>query len=110
MFYNIRFIPHGRLCHRVLQFLDNLLVVVLSDGNMPFLVLPVVVAACQMDNTECAVCIVMGYHASLLESCHCSVEVCRSGGYHLQHAPGAFLSRDECLPFLLTEQEGMNRS
>ena len=67
-FYNIRFIPHNRLCHRVLQFLDDLHVVVLSDSNMPFRVFTVVVAACQMDDAECAVGIVVGYHASLLES------------------------------------------
>lgn len=77
---------------------------------MSLRVLSVVVAACQMDDAECAVRIVMGYHASLLENCHCAVEVCRSGGYHLQHAPGVFLSREERMPLLLTEQEGMNCS
>ena len=104
----IFFVPHCRLCHRVLQILDDLSVVVLSDGNMPFRVFSVMVAACQVDDAECTVGIVMGYHASLLESCHRAVEVCRSGRYHLQHAPGIFLSREECLPFLLTKQEGMN--
>lgn len=77
---------------------------------MSLLVLSVVVATCQVDDAECAVRIVMGYHASLLESCHRAVEVCRSGGYHLQHAPWVFLSREERLPLLLTEQEGMNCS
>ncbi len=77
---------------------------------MSLRVLSVVVATCQVDDAECAVRIVMGYHASLLENCHCAVEVCWSGGYHLQHAPGVFLSREERLPLLLTEQEGMNCS
>lgn len=36
---------------------------------MSLRVLSVVVATCQMDDAECAVRIVMGYHASLLESC-----------------------------------------
>ena len=108
MVYNIRFIPRCRLCHRVLQVLDDLLVVVLSDGNMSFRVLSVVVAACQMNDTECAVGIVVDYHASLLESCHCAVEVCRSGRYHLQNAPGVFLSREDCLSFPLSQQEGMD--
>ena len=75
---------------------------------MSLRVLSVVVATCQVDDAECAVRIVMGYHASLLESCHRAVEVCWSGGYYLQHAPGVFLSREERLPLLLTEQEGMN--
>ena len=66
------------------------------------------VTACQMDDTECTVGIVMGYKTSLLQNCHCAVEVCRSGRYHLQHAPGVFLSREECLSFLLTKQEGVN--
>ena len=108
--YNIRLVPHCCLRHYVLQLLDNLHVVVLSDGDMSFRVLSVMVAACQMDDAECAVGVVMGYHASLLESCHCAVEVCRSGRYHLQHAPGIFLSREECVSFLLTKQEGMNCS
>ena len=77
---------------------------------MSFRVLSVVVAACQVDDAECAVRIVMGYHASLLENCHCAVEVRRSGRDHLQHAPGVFLSREERMPLLLTEQEGMNCS
>lgn len=84
--------------------------VVLGDGNVSFWVLPIVVATCQVDDAEGTIDIVMGYHASLLESCHCAVEALRSGGYHLQHAPGVFLSREECLSFLLTEQEGMNCS
>lgn len=108
--YNIRLIPHRRLRHRVLQCLDKLHVVVLIDGDISLRVLPVVVAACQMDNTECAVGVVMGYKTSLIQNCHCAVEVCRSGGYHLQHAPGVFLSREERVSFLLTEQEGMNCS
>ena len=108
--YNIRFVPHSRLCHRILQILYYLLVIVLSDCNVPFWVLPVVVATCQVNDAKCAVGIVMGYNASLLESCHRAVEVCWSGGYHLQHAPGVFLSREERLPLLLTEQEGMNCS
>ena len=82
-FYNIRFVPHSSLCHRVLQLLYYLLVIILGDGNVSLWVLPVVVAACKMDDAECAVGIVMGYQASFLESCHCAVEVCRSGGYHL---------------------------
>ena len=110
MVYNIRLVPRNCLCHRVLQVLDNLLVVVLSDGDMPFRVLSVVVAACKVDDAEGTVGIVVGYQASHLENCQYAVEVCRSGGYHLQHAPWAFLSREERLPFLLTEQEGMNRS
>ena len=77
---------------------------------MSLRVLSVVVATCQVDDAECAVRIVIGYHASLLESCHRAVEVCRSSGYYLQHAPGVFLSREERLPLLLTEQEGMNCS
>ena len=84
--------------------------VVLSDGDMPFRVLSVVVAACQVDDAECAVGVVIGYHASLFESCHRAVEVCRSGRYHLQHASGIFLSREVCVSFLLTKQEGMNCS
>ena len=102
-----RFVPRCRLCHRVLQVLDNLYVVVLSNGNVPFRVFPVVVATCQMNDAECAVGIVVGYHASLLESFHCSVEICRSGRYHLQHAPWVFLSSEEDVPFLLSQQEGM---
>ena len=42
---------------------------------MSLRVLSVVVATCQVDDAECAVRIVMGYHASLLESCHRVVEV-----------------------------------
>lgn len=92
--YNIRLVPYCCLRHYVLQLLDNLHVVVLSDSEMSLRVLSVVVAACQMDDTECTVGIVMGYHASLLENCHYAVEVRRSGGYNLQHAPGVFLSRE----------------
>ena len=92
--YNIRLVPYCSLRHRVLQCLDELHVVVLSDGDISLRVLSVMVAACQMDDAECAVDVVMGYHASLLESCHYAVEVRRSGGYHLQHAPGVFLSRE----------------
>ena len=92
--YNIRLVPHCCLRHRVLQCLDELHVVVLSDGDIPFRVLSVVVAACQMDDAKCAVDVVMGYKTSLLQNCHCAVEVCRSGRYHLQHAPGVFLSRE----------------
>ena len=77
---------------------------------MSLRVLSVVVAACQMDDAECAVDVVMGYKTSLLKNCHCALEVYRSGRYHLQHAPGVFLSREERLPLLLTEQEGMNCS
>ena len=109
-FYNISLIPHCRLRHCVLQFLDELHVIVLSDSDMSLRVLSVMVTACQMDYTECTVGIVMGYHASLLESCHCAVEVCRSGRYYLQHAPRVFLSREECVPFLFTKQEGVNCS
>ena len=108
--YNIRLVPYCSLRHYVLQLLDNLHVVVLSDSEMSLRVLSVMVTACQMDDTECTVGIVMGYHASLLENCHYAVEVRQSGGYHLQHAPGVFLSREERLPLLLTEQEGMNCS
>ena len=92
--YNIRLVPYCSLRHYVLQLLNELHVIVLSDVDMSLRVLSVVVAACQMDDAECAVDVVMGYHASLLESCHCAVEVCRSGRYHLQHAPAVFLSRE----------------
>ena len=61
---------------------------------MSLRVLSVVVAACQMDDAECTVNVVIGYHASLLKNCHCAVEVRRSGRDHLQHAPGVFLSRE----------------
>lgn len=92
--YNIRLVPYCSLRHYVLQLLDELHVVVLSDGDMSLRVLSVMVTACQMDDTECTVGIVMGYHASLLENCYYAVEVRWSGRYHLQHAPGVFLSRE----------------
>ena len=101
--YNIRLVPHCCLRHYVLQLLDNLHVVVLSDSEMSLRVLSVMVAACQMDDTECTIDVVIGYHASLLENCYYAVEVRWSGRYHLQHAPWVFLSREECVSFLLTK-------
>lgn len=92
--YNIRLVPYCSLRHYVLQLLDELHVVVLSDGDMSLRVLSVVVTACQMDDAKCVVDVVMGYKTSLLQNCHCAVEVRWSGRYHLQHAPGVFLSRE----------------
>lgn len=69
--------------------------------------LTVMVARSEVYNAECAIGVVSSYKAALLKFFHYLVELFRSGRYHLQYTPGIILCREECLPFLLTEQEGM---
>lgn len=67
----------------------------------------VMVARSEVYDAECAVSVVSSYKAALLELFYYLIKLIRSGRYHLQYTSGIILCREECLPFLLTEQEGM---
>lgn len=71
-------------------------------------VLSVVIATRQMNDEECAICVVMRHHTSLLQNRHSALKVCWRGRHHLKNASGIFLCREKYLPFLLRKQEGIN--
>lgn len=90
--YNVNFIPHCRLHHRISKILEVCLVVLLRDSNAALRVLPVGVATCQVDNTEGAVGVMVRNVAALFAHLDRAGEIRWRSRNDLQHAPGVFLS------------------
>lgn len=98
------------MCHGVAEVGEDLLVVVLGDGDVAVGVLSVGVTAAEVDDEEGAVGVVVGDVAAvlLLECLAGAVEVLWGGGDYLQGAPWVFAGGEEDGAFLLGEGEGVD--
>ena len=73
--YNVSFIPHCRLAHRIAKFLQVFLIIRLRDRDATLRVLTVGVATCQVENTKGAVCLVVCHVALSFADLHGAGEV-----------------------------------